>query len=554
VYQKVNIWLAIIIVLWAAPSYIMGIISFFSVMHILNIYFGGNYSSMQNYGNGVSGAYPSIYSMFSTYSIIAVLISLVVLILGIILLKQWMDVLNGNILDVQRMFEKISVDDIHIQSEIKAAHSDFEDEVIPSWAFTVFVVSLVLTMIIPFIFLVIPLFSGNVSTAIKSMFFVYLSSAILALISFVFFLIYLTQVISSSNGIYKVKLHIYSYLKNIGIFQSSANSSPIQKRNIFLVILLVIITGGIYWFYLIIKLSLEINRHIKSDSEIWVNFNPSGNYEFKSQNAENKVSQETVSGQSVEDFSHKAEEINKTNLASDVSDGFTSTVQEPAVDISKEVKNIGKDTQVKKNANFFDGFTSIVERIKINPFILVPVGSVLVITLTLNLILQSVTSRFGFVNVMVLSFVFYVFEWALTLLATLITILMIQGRELKSVSKEIFNFFVFAIFISFFLAIGFWINLIVGIVILFLVLYIPGLFSNLRESNFYDGFKQTLFFTFSNGGRETLYTLIIAIGSGLLTLVPYAGIYLAFFVCISWVSNTYIFELEKGENSINSGI
>ncbi len=523
-------------------------------MHILNIYFGGNYSSMQNYGNGVSGAYPSIYSMFSTYSIIAVLISLVVLILGIILLKQWMDVLNGNILDVQRMFEKISVDDIHIQSEIKAAHSDFEDEVIPSWAFTVFVVSLVLTMIIPFIFLVIPLFSGNVSTAIKSMFFVYLSSAILALISFVFFLIYLTQVISSSNGIYKVKLHIYSYLKNIGIFQSSANSSPIQKRNIFLVILLVIITGGIYWFYLIIKLSLEINRHIKSDSEIWVNFNPSGNYEFKSQNAENKVSQETVSGQSVEDFSHKAEEINKTNLASDVSDGFTSTVQEPAVDISKEVKNIGKDTQVKKNANFFDGFTSIVERIKINPFILVPVGSVLVITLTLNLILQSVTSRFGFVNVMVLSFVFYVFEWALTLLATLITILMIQGRELKSVSKEIFNFFVFAIFISFFLAIGFWINLIVGIVILFLVLYIPGLFSNLRESNFYDGFKQTLFFTFSNGGRETLYTLIIAIGSGLLTLVPYAGIYLAFFVCISWVSNTYIFELEKGENSINSGI
>ncbi|HEU24009.1 MAG: hypothetical protein C0176_06170 [Mesoaciditoga sp.] len=197
--------------------------------------------------------------------------------------------------------------------------------------------------------------------------------------------------------------------------------------------------------------------------------------------------------------------------------------------------------------DFLEGFTDVFERIKKNPLILAPVFGVLLITLIFNLILYGL--RTGsldiLISTMMISFVFGVIEWALAILAIAITTSMImeEKRLWKEDLRMFFNFFAFSIFMSFFLMVGFEINVILGLVMLLLILYVPNWFVASNACDLYGGFKWNLSFIFR--GIRAAYAFIIIIVTSLLTLVPYAGIYLAIFFYVVWTANTYIHIMEK---------
>lgn len=84
-----------------------------------------------------------------------------------------------------------------------------------------------------------------------------------SLISFVFLGIFLQMVFTSENTLQSAKNHFYSIL----LPQKHLYLNQISKRNFPLVMLLTVVTLGIYWYYLLIKHSTEINQFIASDQE-----------------------------------------------------------------------------------------------------------------------------------------------------------------------------------------------------------------------------------------------------------------------------------------------
>jgi|YelNatPaOPRAMG01_1025707.scaffolds.fasta_scaffold12639_1 hypothetical protein len=198
--------------------------------------------------------------------------------------------------------------------------------------------------------------------------------------------------------------------------------------------------------------------------------------------------------------------------------------------------------------DFLKGFTDVFERIRIKPFVLAPVFGVLLITLIFNLILYGLRGDMRFENlfsILMLSFIFGVIEWALAILAVGVTTsMMMENKKFgKEDSRIFFNFFAFSIFMAFFLMIGFEINVIVGLIMLLLILYIPNWFVTSNACDLYGGFEWNLSFIFR--GIRSAYAFILIIGTALLTLVPYAGIYLAIFFYVVWTANTYMHIMEN---------
>lgn len=197
--------------------------------------------------------------------------------------------------------------------------------------------------------------------------------------------------------------------------------------------------------------------------------------------------------------------------------------------------------------NFLRGFTDVFERIKVRPFILAPVFGVLLITLIFNLILYGLRGDMefeSFLGLVMLSFIFGVIEWALAFLAVGVTTFMMENKKFeKTDSRMFFNFFAFSIFMAFFLVIGFLIHPIIGLVVLLLVLYIPNWFLQSNACDLYAGFGWNLSFIFH--GTRSAYAFILVVGTALLTLVPYAGNYLAIFFYVIWVANTYVHIMEN---------
>jgi hypothetical protein len=148
-------------------------------------------------------------------------------------------------------------------------------------------------------------------------------------------------------------------------------------------------------------------------------------------------------------------------------------------------------------------------------------------------------------SILMLSFIFGVIEWALAILAVGVTTsMMMENKKFgKEDSRIFFNFFAFSIFMAFFLMIGFEINVIVGLIMLLLILYIPTWCVTSTACDLYGGFEWNLSFIFR--GIRSAYAFILIIGTALLTLVPYAGIYLAIFFYVVWTANTYMHIMEN---------
>lgn len=81
--------------------------------------------------------------------------------------------------------------------------------------------------------------------------------------AFVFLGVFLQMVFNSERNMQNAKNHFYSVLLP-GRYRFM---NQIRRRNFLAVILLSIITIGIYWYYLLIKHSSEINAFIKVDQE-----------------------------------------------------------------------------------------------------------------------------------------------------------------------------------------------------------------------------------------------------------------------------------------------
>lgn len=81
--------------------------------------------------------------------------------------------------------------------------------------------------------------------------------------AFVFLGVFLQMVFNSERNMQSAKNHFYSILLP-GRYRFM---NQIKRRNFFVVMLFSIITMGIYWYYLLIKHSSEINAFIKADQE-----------------------------------------------------------------------------------------------------------------------------------------------------------------------------------------------------------------------------------------------------------------------------------------------
>ena len=93
-------------------------------------------------------------------------------------------------------------------------------------------------------------------------------SFLLYLIGFVFLAIYLSNIFKATSKVSDMKDKIYSYLKGAKGYNSESYIFRIPPRSVALVIILSVITLGIYWAYILIKLSMEINEYVASDEKV----------------------------------------------------------------------------------------------------------------------------------------------------------------------------------------------------------------------------------------------------------------------------------------------
>jgi len=80
----------------------------------------------------------------------------------------------------------------------------------------------------------------------------------------VFLGVYLQKTFSTANSLQEYKERFYTG------YQSAMLSSvrKMKNRNIFLTVLFIIITLGIYWWYLLIAFSREINEFLDLDQRL----------------------------------------------------------------------------------------------------------------------------------------------------------------------------------------------------------------------------------------------------------------------------------------------
>ena len=80
--------------------------------------------------------------------------------------------------------------------------------------------------------------------------------------------IYIHNIFKSTSKLSDLKDKIYRYLKEEKDVDLAGEVYRIPQRNIITFIILSVITLSIYWLYLLVKLSSEINNYVKSDEKM----------------------------------------------------------------------------------------------------------------------------------------------------------------------------------------------------------------------------------------------------------------------------------------------
>ncbi|KAF2959982.1 hypothetical protein AS158_05950 [Thermotoga sp. 38H-to] len=154
-------------------------------------------------------------------------LSLISTISLLIVYRQWSVLLNINVLETLKLSEQHSV-------------NLNERPFVPNWPYIAFIAF----WFLEFLFAGIWIFS------------------LLQLIFFVIFLHYLFETI---RKLQEIKIYLYRTLFNIDY------KPVIKERNVLSVFLLTLLTLGVYWLYLVVRLSQEINEFLDMDDRIMRN-------------------------------------------------------------------------------------------------------------------------------------------------------------------------------------------------------------------------------------------------------------------------------------------
>jgi len=163
------------------------------------------------------------------------ILGLVATIFLLIVYHQWSSVLNTNVTNTINIFEYLKQKDPDKAPEYDAFLKSLRNIKVPSWPYWLFFISMLLYWFLPYI-------------------------VIFPILSIVFFLIHLHNVFAVADKLQELKGKAYREFGNL-----PQGINIIKTRNVLIVLLLTIVTLGIYWIYLIIKLSSEINSFIEVD-------------------------------------------------------------------------------------------------------------------------------------------------------------------------------------------------------------------------------------------------------------------------------------------------
>lgn len=163
----------------------------------------------------------------------------------LVVLYQWSSTMNQNVGNTEKVFASIKE---HLEDPLRGEVGFFLNRVgeykIITWPFWVYLV-----------LYIIGLFVGWYAFLFN-------------LLGFIFVAVYLSSIFKSANKLSDLKDRIYQYLQEKKGISLPERVHRIKRYNIILFILLSVITFAIYWLYLLIKLTLEINRYLESDEKV----------------------------------------------------------------------------------------------------------------------------------------------------------------------------------------------------------------------------------------------------------------------------------------------
>ncbi len=167
------------------------------------------------------------------------LTNVIVMVLQTVVIFQWSNALNTNIDNSRLVLRHLTV--VHPQNnDYRELDYKLQTLRFEPWAFWVY-------LGLYFLGVVIPAYSW-----------------LFNLVGFVFLGVYLQKTFSTANSLQEYKERFYTG------YQSAMLSSvrKMKNRNIFLTVLFIIITLGIYWWYLLIAFSREINEFLDLDQRL----------------------------------------------------------------------------------------------------------------------------------------------------------------------------------------------------------------------------------------------------------------------------------------------
>lgn len=197
---------------------------------------------------GVAGGFMfavgDLTGALASWGVVA-LFGLIGLILQAIVLYQWSAVINQNLSNTQQMFLylKERIED-PLRGEIGFFANRMEEFTIPTWPYWVYLAMYIIS-----------LFTGWYALLFN-------------LLGFIFLAFYINNIFKSTSKVSNLKNKVYHYLKEEKGVSLSGEVYRIPSRNIITFIILSVITLSIYWLYLLVKLSSEINNYVKSDEKM----------------------------------------------------------------------------------------------------------------------------------------------------------------------------------------------------------------------------------------------------------------------------------------------
>lgn len=163
----------------------------------------------------------------------------------LLVLYQWARAINRNITNTRDVFLNLKdrLED-PLRGEIGFFANRAEEFVVQTWPFWLYLV-----------FYIIGLFTG-----------VY--AILFNILAFIFLAVYLHHIFRSTGKLSDLKDKLYQYLEGKHGVRLGGQVFRIPRRSIILFIILSIITFTIYWLYLLVKLSSEINRYLSTDETL----------------------------------------------------------------------------------------------------------------------------------------------------------------------------------------------------------------------------------------------------------------------------------------------